>query len=165
MSIVGISQGRHHSKGDEWYEMGQYHEAIAEYRKEMDTWYLRLRYNYKEAQSLCGLAQCYGQLGQFEKARETYLQMTAWFHGFYKERAEERLTDLDINLTEVDKYTKQIAEASDDEMKASLIFDLALVYRRLKCSQKAIKQYELIQALGVHEAWKQQAEGFAAGLR
>lgn len=164
-SLVSIFQGQHETKGDEWYDSGQYKDAITEYRKEIDTWYLRLRFNHNEDQSLFGLAQCYSQLGQFEKARETYTTLAAISQGYYRGRAEKELSVLDANLTKVDEYTRQITEASDHSQKAALLFDLALVYRRLNCSEKAIEQYERIQLLEVREVQKQQAQRFAEKIR
>jgi hypothetical protein len=104
-------------------------------------------------------------LEQFGEARETYAGMTSMFRGFYKKRAEEALVTLDVNLAKVAEAEKSLAEEEDDQQKAMLLFDLALVYRELNCTGKAVEQYGRIQSLDIDERFKQQARSFAGKLQ
>lgn len=165
MSVVSMLQGRYESKGEELYELEKYNEAISEYRKEIDTWYLRIRYNYHEDMAMFGIAQCYSQLGQFEKCRETYTQMVGISRGYYQGRAEDELLELEENLIKIIDYETEMEKEMDDSDRAAILFDLARVYRRMPCSAKSIEQYELIEALDVREATKDQARAFADDMR
>ena len=165
VALISTSQGQHQERGDELYEAGRYEDALAEYRQEIETWYLRLTFNYREASSMFGVAECHSQMEQFGKARETYVDMSVMFRGYYKERSEKELTDLDANLVKVAELKKRITEEEDDDTKASLLFDLALVYRELICLKKSVEQYEEIQSLDVREERKKQARRFAEKLQ
>jgi tetratricopeptide (TPR) repeat protein len=164
-ALVSLSQGKHAQRGEELYEAGKYGEAIVEYRKEIDTWHHRLMFNHREAACMFGIAECHSQLEQFADARDTYVEMTRRFHGYYKGRAEQALLDLDANLAKVRDHEKRLADIADAEEEALLRFDLAIVYRQLTCSSKAIEQYEAIQALDIPEPFKEQARKFAGKLR
>jgi len=164
-ALVAISQGGHGNKGDELYESGKFADAMMEYRKEIDTWYLRLCYNYHEAPCMDGIARCQSQLEEFGEARETYAAMRSMFRGYYKKRAEEELVALDANLAKVAELEKILAGEEDDEGKASLLFDLALVHRKLNCTRRAIQQYEKIQSLKIDERFKEQARKFVEELQ
>lgn len=164
-SLVGMSQGKHEEQAEALQEKGKHEEAIGEFRKEIDTWYHRLRFNSHEATSLFGIASSHAQLEQFEEARETYLEMTHKCRGYYRGRAEEERIAMDSNLAKVRDSEKLLAEATDDGQRALLLFDLALVYRALNCPGKAIEQYETIQTLDVPESRKEQAGRFAEKLR
>ena len=112
-----------------------------------------------------GIARCHSQLEQFGEARETYAGMTSMLRGFYKRRAEEALKSLDANMAKVAEVEKVLAEEEDDQQKALLLFDLALVYRELNCTGKAVAQYERIQSLDIDERFKEQARKFAGKLQ
>lgn len=163
-SLVSISQGDHQREADKLYDTGAYAEAMTEYRKELDTWYLHLSYNHREGPSLDGIAKCQSQLEKFTEARETYDTMVSRLRGFHKKRAEEAIADLDTHLNEVAELGKELAVAEADQAKALLLFDLALVYRQLNCTAKAVEQYEAIQALEIDERFKKQARSFAEDL-
>ena len=156
-----IPQGRHREKGDELYEAGKFADAMAEYRKEIDTWHLRLSHNIHEGPGMLGIARCQSQLEQFGEARETYADTTSMFRGYCKERAAEELVTLDANVAKVAELEKSLAAEEDDKEKASLLFDLALVYRRLTCTRKAVEQYERIQSLEIDDRFKKQARRYA----
>ena len=164
-ALVAISQGGHRDKGDELYEAGKFADAMMEYRKEIDTWYLRLCYNHHEASCMDGIARCQSQLEEFGEARETYAAMTSMLRGFYKKRAEEELTALDANLLKVAELEKSLAAEEDDKEKTMLLFDLALTYRGLNCTKRAIQQYERSQSLEIDERFHKQARRFAEELR
>lgn len=85
--------------------------------------------------------------------------------GYYQGRAEQELVAIDANLAKVRDAEKLLAEAANDAERAELRFDLALVYRRLHCTGKAIEQYDAIQTLDVRESRKVQARRFADKLR
>lgn len=164
-ALVAISQGGHRDRGDELYEAGRFADAMMEYRKEIDTWHLRLCYNSHEAACMDGIARCQSQLEEFGGARETYADMTSMFRGYYKKRAEEELVALDANLAKVAELEKSLAAEEDDKEKAMLLFDLALTYRGLNCTKKAIQQYERIQSLEIDERFQKQARRFVEELR
>ena len=164
-SLVGMSQGKHQKRGETLQEEGKHEEAIVEFRKEIDTWYHRLRFNPQEATSLFGIASSHAELEQFDEARETYLEMMHKCRGYYRGRAEEERIALDSNLTKVRDSEKLLAETEDDGQRALLLCDLALAYRALNCTEKAIEQYETIQTLDVPESHKEQAARFAEELR
>lgn len=165
MSVISMLQGRHEPKGDEFYELEKYNEAISEYRKEIDTWYLRLQYNYREDVAMFGIAQCYSQLGRFKESRETYAEMVEISRGYYQGRAEKELLELDENLKKIIGYEREMEKEMDDSDKAAILFDLARVYRWMPCSAKSIEQYELIDALDVREATKDRSRAFADDMR
>ncbi len=165
LAVVGASQGRHQKRGEELYEEGKYEEAITELRQEIDTWYLRLKYNYHEAPSLFQIAQCQSQLGRFEEARETYREVEEKFRGFQKDRAQMAGATVETKLVEIEDLNKKLAEASDDSGRAQVHFDLALAYRELTCDQKAIETLEAIQKLDAPERFKESARKFADKLR
>ena len=164
-ALAGMSQGKHQKRAEALQEEGKHEEAIVEFRKEIDIWHHRIRFNPHEAASLFGIATSHAQLERFEEAREIYLEMTRKCRGYYRDRAEEERLALDAGLEKLRGSDKLLAEAADDEQRASLLFDLAIVYRGLNCTGKAIEQYETIQTLEVREARKEQAQRFAEKLR
>jgi len=161
LSLISINQGKYQTRGDDLYDQGQYTAAMSQYRKEVDTWYLRLRYNYNDGPSMLGLAKCCAQLGQFEKSRETYAKMVEIFHGYYGERADSELYQYSESLRKIKEYDTRLAQEADDDSKAATLFDLALIYRSMPCFQKAREQYQLIQDLDVRETMKEQARKFS----
>lgn len=164
-ALVGIGQGGHQEEGEKLYDAGKYEEAIIELRREIDTWYLRLRFNYHEAASLFKIAECQSQLGQFEKARRTYREIEDKFRGYYQERAKAAGETMEAKLAEIGDLENRLAEEPDDRAGAQVHFDLALAYRELTCSAKAIEHYEAIQKLDAPEQFKESAKKFADQLR
>jgi|GEM_PF-2322821 len=160
-SIPGAMQGRYRNQGDEFYKQKNYPAAIALYQKEVDTWYLRLRYNSHEDNCLFGIAQSYCQLENFEQARQTYQRLYKMARGYYKERSQTELAELDSELKNIAELEKQLADAADDNQKAQILFDMAFAYRRIECSQKANELCALIQTLNTTEIWKQTAQKLA----
>lgn len=165
ISVVGILQGRNYELGKKFYEQKNYKAAITMYQKEIDTWYLRLTYNYREDMSLFGIAQSYCQLGDFEQARKTYQRLVEMSRGYYKGRGQDELAELDRELKKIAAYEEQLDNTTDDQQKAQVLFDLALAYRKIECGQKAREQYALIQDLDIRESRKEQAKEFAADDR
>jgi hypothetical protein len=161
MSVVGLLQGRYEELGDEFYEQKNYSAAITLYQKEVDTWYLRLRYNTSEKISLFGIARSYCQLENFEQGRQAWQRLGKMARGFYQEVAQRELAKLDKELGNIAEYEKQLADAADDNQKADILFDMARLYRRINCDKKAGEQYALIQTLNVDKSTKEQAGKFA----
>jgi tetratricopeptide (TPR) repeat protein len=161
VSVAGILQGRYQRQGDKLYEQKNYSAAITQYQKELNTWYLRLRYNTSEDTSLFGLARSYCQLANFKQGRQAYERLGKMARGYYQERSQTELAELDKELGNIAEYEKQLADAADDKQKAQILFDMALSYRKIECDKKATEQYALIQTLNVDESRKEQARKFA----
>lgn len=161
-SIPGAMQGRDRKQGDEFFKQKNYPAAIAMYQTEVDTWYLRLRYNYHEDSCLLGIAQSYCQLENFEQARQTYQRLHEMARGYYKERSQTELAELDSELKNIAEFEKQFANSADDNQKAQILFDMAFAYRRIECSKKANELYARIQTLNIQQIRKEQAREFAA---
>lgn len=161
-SIPGAMQGRYQKRGEEFYKQKNYPAAMAMYQKEVDTWYLRLRYNSHEDNCLFGIAQSYCQLENFEQARQTYQRLHKMARGYYKERSQTELAELDSELRNIAEFEKQFANSADDNQKAQILFDMAFAYRRIECSKKATELYARIQTLDIPESRKEQAREFAA---
>ncbi|MEN6308137.1 MAG: hypothetical protein ABFD91_10310 [Anaerohalosphaeraceae bacterium] len=161
-SIPGIMQGRYQKGGEEFFKQKNYPAAIAMYQKEVDTWYLRLRYNYREDMSLFGIAQSYCQLENFEQAHQTYQRLHKMAQGYYQERSQTELAELDSELKNIAELEKQLADAADDDQKAYILINMALAYRKIECNKKATELYARIQTLDIPESRKEQAREFAA---
>jgi pentatricopeptide repeat protein len=161
-SAISIAQGHHLEKGNLLYKQKEFLDAIVEFEKECHAWYLKLKYNYNEGRSLSGIAKCYSQLGEFEKASLVYRKMIKQFEGYNKNSAKESLADLENGLKEIKAFDKVLASKMEDDKKCDLLFDLALVYRRMYCYEKSVECYHLIQDLNVRKSRKQQAMRFAS---
>ena len=161
-NLPGIQHGRYRKQADELYKQKNYSAALEMYQKEIDTWYLRLTYNYNETISLFGIAESQCQLGNFEQARQTYQRLINMSRGYYKGRGQDELNELDTELKNIAAYQEQLDNTADDSQKAHILFDLALAYRKIECGQKAREQYALIQTLNAHDMQKEQAKKFAA---
>ena len=157
-----MPQGHYQKQADALYRQKNYPAALAMYRKEVGAWYLRLRYNYHEDMSLFGIARSHCQQEDFEQGRETYQRLAEIAHGFYQERAEEELAKLDRELENIAELEEQLANATDDNQKSQILFDMALSYRSIKCAKKAKEQYALVQALDIPDSLKALARKFAA---
>lgn len=164
-AVSGASQGRHQKRGEELYKAGSYEEAMTELRREIDTWYLRLTFNHNEAASLYQIAECQSQLERFGEARETYRKIEETFRGYYKDRARVAGTTVETTLTEIEGLENDLAAAEDDSARVQVHFDLALTYRKLTCTAKAIEHYEIIQKLEVPDRVKESAKKYADQLR
>jgi hypothetical protein len=160
-SIAGIMQGRYRKQGDEFYKQKNYSAAVAKYQKEVDTWYLRLKYNGWENASLLGVAMSYCQLENFEQARQAYQRLSEMGRGYCQERSQKALVELDKELENIAEYEKQLAQATDDNQKANIRFYMAASYQIIYCEKKAKEQYALIQSLNIDESRKEQARKFA----
>lgn len=101
---------------------------------------------------------------QFDQAHETYLLVASRYKGYYKERSINEAAELDLELKNVATLQEQLADEVEDNEKASILFDIALAYRRIECVKKAKEQYEIIQTLDVHQGYLDNAKKFSLGL-
>lgn len=165
ISIIGMLHGRFRNTGDDLFDQGEYSAAIGFYHKEIDTWYLRLRYNFNEDSSLFRIAECYCQMEDFDKARKTYLLIAERYKGYYKDRSAGEAVELDLKLKNIADLQEQLAGEVDDNAKAMILFDIALAYRSIECTKKAKEQYAIIQTLDVPEGFIENAKKFSDGLK
>ena len=163
--IVGTSQWKHRDKGEELYEAGDYEKAIIELRQELDTWYLRLEFNHHEAVSLFKIAECQSQLGRFEEALDSYREIEEKFRGHYHDRAHMTGKTVEDKLAEIVGFEKALNEATNDQARAMIHFDLALAYREVTCFSKAMEHYKMVQELDAPERLKKVADKYANQLR
>lgn len=91
-------QGRHWKRGYEYYEQGAYPQAIEEFKKETEIWYLHLKYNLSEDIAMYFLAESYYKVGDFDNARKTYEMMIDRYNGDFAEKAKKGLTGLGSSL-------------------------------------------------------------------
>lgn len=164
-SIIGILQGRFRNIGDDLFDKGEYSAAIGYYQKEIDTWYLRLKYNHNEDSSLFSVAESYCQMEDFDQARKTYLLVAERSKGYYKDRSTGEAVELDLELKNIANLQEQLAGEVADDDKADILFDIALAYRGIECNKKAKEQYAIIQTLDVREGFIENAKKFSAGLK
>lgn len=160
-STAGIMQGSYRKLGDEFYKQKNYPAAVVNYQKEVNTWYLRLKYNCWEDASLYGIARSCCQLENFEQGRQSYQRLFEMSRGYYQEVGQRELAELNKELGNIAEYEIQLTQATDDNQKAYILFDMALSYRKIECDKKAKEQYALIQTLNIKESTKEQAAKFA----
>lgn len=163
-ALVGIGQGKNHKEGEKLYEAGKFEEAMVEFRQEIDTWYLRLKFNYHEGQSLFRIAECQSQLGRFDEALKSYREIETNLRGYQQDRARKTGNTMETKLAEIEEFKKALAEATGDEARAMIHFDLALAYRVLVCNAKAVEHYEAIQALDAPAPLRESAKKYADKL-
>lgn len=164
VSILGIYQGKYAKEGDELFEQGKYSEAIEAYQKEIDTWYLRSKYNYHEDKSLFRIGECYCQLGEFDKGREAYRLVAKRYKGLYKASAVWEVAEVDRELANIADLQAKLSSEADDYKKSQILFDIALAYKKVSCNKKAKEYYEMIDALNINQDTKDLARKFAEKL-
>ena len=154
-SLVSIAQMRYERQGKDYYEQGRYQQALEEFKKEMQTWYLRLMYNHRESSVMEMMAKTYCQLQDFDKARETYKLIMHRYPGFYAVRAEGYLADIDDGLKVVAKYPDQLSNVKGFP---SDLYEIARTYQYdLNCSIKALEVYRKIVDMDIGESTKELA--------
>ncbi|MCE5187336.1 MAG: tetratricopeptide repeat protein [Planctomycetaceae bacterium] len=79
--FTGIVQGRHYRAGLTFYNQGAYRGAIEEFEKETQLWYLKLGVNVSQPHAMLMLAKSYYQVGDFDKARDTYKLVVIRYSG------------------------------------------------------------------------------------
>jgi len=154
-SIVGIAQMRYKRLGKEYYEQGRYQEALKEFKKEIQTWYLRLKYNTYEDNAMEMMAKTYCQLEDFDRARDIYKLIIHRYSSFRGGRAEKKMRRLEDGLKIVAKYPDQVSRAKGFP---SDLYEVARTYRHdLNCSTKALEVYRKIVNMDIDEKWKESA--------
>lgn len=174
-SLVGIAQNRYKKLGKKYYEQGRYQQALEEFKKETQTWYLRLKYNPHEDSAMEMMAKTYCQLQDFDKARDIYKLIMRRYPRFYGGRAEEYLESLEDGLKLVAKYEDWVSGQTDfpydladewlksfkwkpEQMKPSILYDVALAYwGDLNCYAKALEVYRRIADMDIGESRKELA--------
>jgi tetratricopeptide (TPR) repeat protein len=155
-SIFGIHQGKYFYSGQELYERRQYTEALQEFRKETETWYLRLSYNINEAPALNMMAKSYSQLGDFEKASETLALIARRYPGVRSYFANKEIVRIEKGLNKITSIDVSSLERNSD---IDALYDLALTYKYdLGCDSKAIDIYKKIVDMPIDEKRKEQAK-------
>ena len=174
--ILSLPKGRYVKRGDDYYKQGQYQKALEEFRKETQTWYLRLTYNPHEDRAMVQMAQTYCQLEDFDKARDIYKLTIHRYPGFHGDRAQKYLEQLEDGLKIVTKYEDWVSgkkgfpyDLADEQlksynwkpeqMKPFILYDVALVYRsNLNCHIKALEVYRKITDMDIDEEQKRVAK-------
>jgi tetratricopeptide (TPR) repeat protein len=155
-SLVSIAQTSYERQGKDYYEQGRYQQALEEFKKEFQTWYLRFMYNYREGSVMEMMAKTYCQLQDFDKARETYKLIMRRYPGFYAARAEGYLADIEDGLKVVAKYPDQLSNAKGFP---SDLYEIARTYQYdLNCSIKALEVYRKIVDMDIGESTKELAK-------
>ena len=176
VSVIGILQGRFYDIGDDLFDKGRYSAAIEYYQKELNTWYLRLNYNYHESHCLRKIDKClfniardHCQDGDFDKAGKVYRQVVVRndkidYSKYYLERSAREVDELDRELKNIAVLQEKLAGEVSDNHKAMTLFDIAIAYRRIECDKKAVEQYDIIQTLDIYEGLIENAKKFKAKL-
>lgn len=168
-SILILPKGRYLKRGDDYYEQGQYQKALEEFNKETQTWYLRLTYNPHEGRAMVQMAKTYCQLEDFDKARDIYRLTIDRYPGFYGDRAQKYLEQLENGLKIATKYEDWVSgkkgfpyDLADERLKSYdwkpeqmepfILYDVALAYKiDLKCHIKALEVYKKIVDMDIDE--------------
>lgn len=158
MAVVSGLQGKHAELGKRYYEQGDYSAALAEFRKETETWYLRLDYNYHEISSMERIAKTYCQMEDFEKARATYETIIKRYSGYYHDRAEKDLMELENGLMSIASCKQEAAQQKDATARSFILYDIARIYYyHLRCHRKALEVYRQITDMDIPELCKELA--------
>jgi tetratricopeptide (TPR) repeat protein len=181
-SLAGLPQGRHLRIGRQYYEQGRYRRALQEFKRETQTWYLRLRYNLDEHIATEMMAKTFCQLEDFDKARQTYELIMYRYPGLYADRAEKYLDRLEAGLKFVAKYEswvsgekdfpyylhEQLLKAPDSQLErtqTNILNRVATIYEYdLRCNAKAVEAYRKIAHMDTDEQSKQRARKQIAEL-
>ncbi|MBN1345540.1 MAG: tetratricopeptide repeat protein [Phycisphaerae bacterium] len=147
--------GQHAEQGDTLFKQGRYREAVPEYEKELNTWYLRLTYNYHEAHASEQIAKGYCELEQFDKARAMYRRIMAMYPGFYGDRAKDYLDELDAGERLVRQFDGRMPRPNEFPSKW---YDVANAYQfKMKCARRAVDVCRQIDAMDIEEKFKDRA--------
>lgn len=146
--LLDFDSGHHVKKGSEYYNQGQYQEALQSFKKQTQTWYLRLRYNHHESETMEMMAKTYCQLEDFDSARDTYKLMIDRYSGDFRvDWYQKRLKKLKKGLEIVANYPEQVPET-----KGSLedLYNIARTYQYdLNCHTKALEVYTKILGMDI----------------
>jgi len=173
--LIRKPQGDHYRRGEEYYAQGRYQKALQEFKKETQTWYLRLDYNHNESIAMLLMAETYCQLADFDKARETYkLILRRRYQYYQRKRAGTGLGRLERGLKIVEKYEAWVSgeadfpyDLADEEFekfsrpeltKAHILYDIASAYQDdVNYYVKAVEVYRKIVDMDIPESTKERA--------
>jgi len=168
--MIGI-QGKHYLQGQEHYREGRYAEALEEFAKETEIWYLRLTYNSTEDNAMNMKAKSYCQLGEFDKALETYNVVFERYSGFPRTIAAIAIRDVENGLKQVGEYEAYVRGERDfpyelaevygkgKDAQVWILYHVARIYRHdLSCDAKALEVYRRILDMDVQEGLKLKAK-------
>jgi len=152
---ANFHQGRDLKEAKNYYDRGQYPQALQSLKKETQTWYRRLRYNYHERSAMQMMAKTYCQLEDFDNARNTYKLIIDRYPGLYATHAKKDLIRLENGLQIVAKYPDQIPETEGVPVD---LYNIARTYQYdLNCHTKAIEVYRKIVDMDIPDNWKELA--------
>lgn len=174
-ALIMGAQGDHYRRGQEYYAQGRYQKALQEFKKETQTWYLRLDYNHNESSAMLLMAETYCQLADFDKARETYkLVLHRRYQYYQRKRAGTGLGRLELGLKMAAKYEAWVSgeadfpyDLADEEFKrfsrpeltkAYILYDIASAYQYdVNYYAKALEVYRKIVDMDIRESTKERA--------
>lgn len=169
--LVARAQGKHYLKGQKYYGQRRYAEALKEFAKEKETWYLRLTYNSVEADAMNMKAKSYCQLGRFDKALETYNVVFERYSGFPRTIAAIAIRDIENGLKQVGEYEAyvrgergfpyELAEVygKGKDAQVWILYHVARIYRYdLNCDARELDVYRRILDMDVQEGLKLKAK-------
>lgn len=174
--LIRGAQGDHYKRGEEYYTQGRYQKALQEFKKETQTWYLRLDYNHNESRAMLLMAETYCQLADFDKARETYkLILRRRYRYYQRKRAGTGLGRLELGLKIAAKYEAWVSGEADfpydlaeeelksfnfrpEQTEAYILYDIASAYQYdVNCYAKAVEVYRKIVDMDIRESTKERA--------
>jgi len=162
-SLLSLCHGNYAEKGGIYYEQCQYKEALQFFKKETQTWYLRLRYNHHERNAIEMMAKTYCQLEDFDNARNTYKLIIDRYRGHYADQAEKDLLRLNNGLKIVANYPEQIPETKGVPVA---LYNIARTYQYdLNCHTKSLEVYRKIIDMDIPDEWKELAIAEIKGIR
>jgi pentatricopeptide repeat protein len=155
-SIIENQQTSYHIKGEEFYAHKQYEEAIKEFRKETETWYLRFAYNAYEVPALNRMVKSYCQLGDFNEALNILSLIAKRHPGVSNYYANKEIARIEAALIKVNNIDTSSLEKQTDIV---VLYDLARTYRYdLGCDAKAIEIYKRIVNMPIDDKLKEEAK-------
>lgn len=173
--LIRKPQGDHYKRGEEYYAQGRYQKALQEFKKETQTWYLRLDYNHNAPSAMLLMAETYCQLADFDKARETYkLILRRRYRYYQRKRAGTGLGRLERGLKIASKYEAWVSgeadfpyDLADEEFEkfsrpelteAYILYDIASAYQYdVNYYAKALEVYRKIVDMEISESTKERA--------
>lgn len=145
--LISNLHGVYYDRGYIYYEQGHYTEAAAEFEKEAHLWYLKLVNNFSEPMALSMLAQCYCQLGEYDKALNVYELIISRYQGVRREVASFRLQQLKEGLRLIAQYNEGDIKLQNDYSK---LYDMAEMYEfNLNSYKKAVDIYKTITEMNI----------------
>lgn len=147
MSISSL-QSSHYLKGLKLYYEGCYGDAVIEFEKETDLWYLKLSPNSSEPVAMHMLAKSYCQLEEFSKARDIYELGFSRYQGtVHGQSAAANLNSLKIGLGIISEYIEDSPKRQDDYKK--LYVEASAYELNLSCYKKAVEVYKKITEMSI----------------